>query len=68
MKVIIYVFTHVYFYIQYQIIILILNWWSIKWQKKSMNFEINICFVFGLIIAYINDVKVKYKNIMQQLY
>jgi hypothetical protein len=37
---IIYVLTHVYFYIQDQIIILVLNQWNIEWKMKSMNFEI----------------------------
>jgi hypothetical protein len=43
---IIYVFTHVYFFIQDRIIILVLSRWSIKWQIESMNFEINIMFFF----------------------
>jgi hypothetical protein len=41
---IIYVLTHVYFYIQDRITILGLNRWNIlEWQIKSMNFQINGC-------------------------
>jgi hypothetical protein len=39
---IIYVLTHVYLYIQDWLIMLVLNWQSIEWQIKSMNFEINM--------------------------
>jgi hypothetical protein len=34
---------YVYFKIQNQIIILVLNQWSIEWKMKSMNFEIMFC-------------------------
>ncbi len=36
--------------------------------KNEIHEKMKLCFVSTFIIAYINDVKFKYKNIMQQLY